>query len=213
MVHSTGLKVSDDKLQKDIDRYRLQAIELGATDARIIKADAVVIDERVVAKCTYPKCTGYGTNANCPPHAMSVDQVRKVVNNFRYGILIKIEVPSGDIAGPVAREKKLTLPYSKKLAEIIAKIEAQAFYDGYYLAVGFGSGSCKNTFCPDADCQALVPGQSCRHRLTARSSMEAVGIDCFRTATKAGWDAYPIGQQTAPEEVPYGLRLGLVLID
>jgi len=31
-------------------------------------------------------------------------------------------------------------------------------------------------------------------------------------ATKVGWDIYPIGLSTSPEEVPYGLRLGLVLI-
>jgi len=37
-------------------------------------------------------------------------------------------------------------PYRRKLAEIIAKIEAQAFYDGHYLAVGFGGGSCKSIF-------------------------------------------------------------------
>ena len=212
MIRSTGGIVSDGQLQKDLDKYRLHAIELGATDARVITADTVVIDERVVAKCTYPKCSSYGTNANCPPYAMTPDQVRKVVNNFRYGILIKLEVPSADSAGPVAREKNLTQPYRRKFAEIIAKIEAQAFYDGYYLAVGFGGGTCKTIFCPDIDCQALVTGQSCPHRLKARSSMEAVGIDCFSTATKVGWEVYPIGQETAPEEVPYGLRLGLVLI-
>ncbi|MFC1980811.1 DUF2284 domain-containing protein [Chloroflexota bacterium] len=212
MVRSTGGIVSEGQLKKDLDKYRLHAIELGATDARVITADTVVIDERVVAKCTYPKCTGYGTNANCPPYAMSPDQVRKVVNNFRYGIFIKLEVPSSDIAGAAAREKKLTLPYIRKFAEIVAKIEARAFYDGYYLALGFGSGTCKTIFCPDINCQALVRGQSCPHRLKARSSLEAVGIDCFSTATKVGWKVYPIGNETSPEEVPYGLRLGLVLI-
>jgi len=112
----------------------------------------------------------------------------------------------------VAIEKNLIAPYRQKATEIVAKIEAQAFYDGYYLALGFGSGSCKSIFCQDTDCQALVPGQSCPHHLKARASMEAVGIDCFSMATRVGWDIYPIGYETTPEEVPYGLRLGLVLI-
>jgi hypothetical protein len=42
--------------------------------------------------------------------------------------------------------------------------------------------------------------------------MEAVGIDCYATATNAGWDIYPIGQETKPEEVPYGIRMGIVFI-
>jgi predicted metal-binding protein len=185
---------------------------MGATDALVITTDAVVIDERVVAKCAYPRCSGYGTNANCPPYAMSPDQTRKVIKNFRYGILAKIEVPPHEIAGPEAIEKNLVAPYIQKINEIVAKIEARAFYDGHYLALAFGSGNCKSIFCKDTDCQALVPGQPCPYRLKARSSMEAVGIDCFGTASKVGWDIYAIGQETLPEEIPYGLRLGLVLI-
>ncbi|MFC1940588.1 DUF2284 domain-containing protein [Chloroflexota bacterium] len=196
-----------------MEKYRLRAIELGATDAKVITVDKVFIDERVVAKCAYPKCPGYGTSANCPPYAMNPDQVRNVVKNFRYGIFIKLEMPSQDTAGIEARKMDLASPYRRKIAEIVAKIEAQAFYDGHYLAVGFSSGSCKSIFCRDKDCQALVQGQSCPHRLKARSSMEAVGMDCFRMAANVGWDIYPIGRETSPEEVPYGLRLGLVLID
>lgn len=204
--------ISEEQLQKDLEKYRQQAVDMGATDARVITADAVVIDERVLAKCTYPRCPGYGTNVNCPPYAMSPEEIRKVLKNFRYGILVKMEIPPNEVAGAEAIEKSLTLPYMKKVTEIIAKIEAQAFYDGHYLALGFSSGRCKVMFCPDNDCQALVPGQSCPHYLKARSSMEAVGIDCFATATKAGWDIYPIGQKTTPEEIPYGQRMGLVLI-
>ena len=100
----------------------------------------------------------------------------------------------------------------KKISEIVAKIEAQAFYDGYYLALAFNASNCKSLFCPDEDCQDLEEGKPCRHPEQSRSSMEAVGIDAFMTATRAGWDIYPIGRETSPEEIPYGLRLGLVLI-
>ena len=86
MVRKIVERVPDEQLQKDLEKYRQRALELGATDARVITADKVVIDERVLAKCTYPKCTRYGTNINCPPYAMSLDQVRKVVSNFRYAL-------------------------------------------------------------------------------------------------------------------------------
>ena len=205
-------KISEEQLQQDLEKYRQRAIELGATDAKIITMDKVVIDERVLAKCTYPKCPGYGTNVNCPPYAMSLEQVRKAVNNFSYAIFIKLDVPSEHTAGREAIDKNLSMPYRRKLAEIVAKIEAEAFYDGYHLALGFGSGTCKMLFCPDNECHALVMGQACPYRLKARSPMEGVGMDVYTMTAKVGWDIYPIGDNTLPSEVPYGLRLGLVFI-
>jgi len=147
--------VPEDQLQGDLRKYRDLAIEMGATDAKVVTIGDIVIDERVVAKCVYPKCPGYGTNVNCPPYAMSIDEVRKVVDKFKCAIFVKLEVPSEHATGKEAIEEDLTMPYRRKLAEIVAKIEAQAFYDGYHLAVGFASGSCKMLFCPDTDCIAL----------------------------------------------------------
>lgn len=211
MAPKITLEVPEDDLKKSLEEYRLYALRLGATDAAIVTTDIIIIDERVVAKCAYPKCVGYGTSANCPPHAMGVDQMRKVVDRFRYGIFVKIEVPPHDIAGKEATKKTRT-PYQKKIAEIVSKIEARAFYDGYHLAVGFGSGSCKRIFCPDVECTALIPGKSCPHLYKARSSMEAVGMDAFTMSARVGWDIYPIGRSTSSEEIPHGLMLGLVLV-
>lgn len=213
MARKIAEKVSQEQLEKDLEKYRQHALEMGATDAVVIGTDQIVIDDRVLAKCTYPKCTGYGTNANCPPHAMDIDRVRRVVDNFKHAIFLKLEVPSEHIAGKEAREKNLTEPYRTKLAEIVARIEAEAFYDGYHLALAFASGSCKMQFCPNNDCVALTPGKGCPHRLKARSPMEAVGMDAYSMATKVGWDIYSIGMATLPEEVSHGLRLGLVLIN
>jgi len=93
MVLNPVGSASKQGLQKDLLKYKQLAIELGATDAKVIRADTVVVDERVLAKCAYPRCSDYGTNANCPPYAMSTEQLRKVVKNFRYGVFIKLEVP------------------------------------------------------------------------------------------------------------------------
>lgn len=212
MARKIQERVPEAQLQEDLEKYCQRAIELGATDAKIIGMDDVVIDERVVAKCVYPKCPGYGTNANCPPYAMTPDETRKLVNKFHHAIFVKIEVPAEHTAGKEAIEKNLANPYRQKLSEIVAKLEAAAFYDGYHLAVAFGSGSCKALFCPSKECDVLVPGQGCPHRLKARSPMEAVGMDVYTMAAKTGWDIYAIGDSTNPSEVPHGLRLGLVFI-
>jgi len=213
MTRKIAARIPDEQLQEDLEKYRQRALELGATEAKIITTDKVVIDERVLAKCAYPKCRGYGTSANCPPHAMSPDQVRKVVNNFGHALFVKLESPSEELAGPDIKDKRAaSLPWQRKLNEIAARLEAEAFYDGYHLAVAFGFGSCKTLFCPDTDCRALVPGQACTHYLKARSSMEAVGMDVYTMAARVGWDIYPIGQASLPSEVPGVSRLALVLI-
>ena len=212
MVRKIVEKVPLEVLQQDLEKYRQMTLELGATDAKIITTDMIEIDERVRAKCIYPKCGSYGTNAHCPPYAMDLDFVRKIVQNFQYAIFTMFKVPPEEIAGPEARASGFTVRGQMRNFEIVSKIEAEAFYDGYHLAVGFAGGPCKRAFCPNDECSALVPGQACRHPRRARSAMEGVGMDAFRMAAKVGWDIYPLGISTTPADVPHGTRLGLVLI-
>ena len=204
-------QVSDDIFQKDLEKYRATAIELGATNAKIIKADLVIVQDRVLAKCTYPKCKSYGTSANCPPHSMSMEQMRKVVSEYRKALFIWMLVPSNMIAN--TDWSNSVHPFLMKMHEIVSKIEAQAFYDGYKLSLAFAGGPCKQIFCPNRECNALLPGQGCRHPLKARSAMEAVGIDVMGLAAKLGVEVYPIGASVQPRDVPHGVRFGIVFID
>jgi hypothetical protein len=55
-------KIPDDVLQADLKKYRERVLELGATDAKIITTDMILIDERVLGKCINPPCTNYGNN-------------------------------------------------------------------------------------------------------------------------------------------------------
>jgi len=204
--------VPDDVLRADLEKYRRMAIEMGATDARIITADRVVIDERVLAKCLNPRCDNYGTCMNCPPHAMSPELMRKITAGFRYAIFTMIKVPAAEVAGPAAKEKRTNSRSSKENHDIVSEIESAAFFDGYYLALGFADASCRSVYCGKAACIALTPGQSCRFALRARSSMEAVGIDALKMAAQAGWDVYPVTASVLPENVPHAVKLGLVFI-
>ena len=205
-------RVPDEALQQDLEKYRQRAIELGATDAKIIPSDMVLIDERVRVKCINPKCKAYGTNVNCPPYTMDVELVRKIVSNFHYAIFTQLKVAPETLVERGDENLKERTSLELKNLELVSKIEAEAFYDGYHLALGFGMGSCKKVLCPDNECSALISGQGCRHPLRARASMEAEGMDAYRMAVNVGWDIYSIGKATLPSEVPHALILGLVLI-
>ena len=94
MVRKIVEAVPEEVLQQDLEKYRQRAIELGATDAKIITTDMISIDERVRAKCIVPLCSNYGTSANCPPHTMDLDFIREVVKNFQCAIFYMTRVPS-----------------------------------------------------------------------------------------------------------------------
>ncbi len=142
---------------------------------------------------------------------MDLGLVRQVVNNFRYAMFYMIKVPSGELAGPEFKEKKLGVRSAMKNWEISAKLESEAFYDGYHLAMAFAGGPCEPYLCPDKECSILT-GQGCRHPYVARPSMEGVGMNALAMAAKVGWDVYPIGGSILPSEIPHGTKLGLVLI-
>lgn len=212
MVRKIVEKFPEDLLKEDLEKYRKKAIELGATDAKIISTETILIEERVRAKCLVPLCRYYGRNNVCPPNSLSVEKVRDVVKSFRYAIFFMIKVASSILAHPEFVEKKMGAESQLKTWQICRGIESDAFYDGHHLAMGFASGPCNPYLCPgEEDCAALK-GKGCRSPYMARSAMEAVGMDALTMAAKVGWEVYPIGETISPSEVPHGVRLGIVLI-
>jgi predicted metal-binding protein len=201
--------VPPETVQIDLEKYCKLALDLGATDAVIIKTGQVIVDERVRAKCFNPKCAAYGTNANCPPHAPDLETVRKIVGKYNYAVFIYTRFPpenfTEDYGTKVATESRL------KNHEIVARIESAAFNDGYYLATGLADGPCKPLYCPDKECRVLE-GKGCRSKLKARHAMESWGMDAYLMAARVGWDVYPIGRGTTRNDIPHGITLGLVLI-
>ena len=198
-------------LMTDLERYRQLALSTGCTDARVLPADRVIVDERVTAKCSLPKCSGWGTSVHCPPYAMKPEQTRLLVSKYRYCVFYTKECPPSEM--DLTLDRAPVHEIRRRLYETCARIESTAFYDGYHLALGFWEGACRALFCPGQPCAALQPGQACRAPLKARSSMEAVGIDSMVMAAGVGWDIYPCGRSVKPEDVPFVRRMGLVLID
>ncbi len=209
-VRKIQLEISDELVKKDLDKYCGEARNSGATDSKVVTTDRIPVDDRVQLKCRVPACFGYGTSANCPPHTIRASQLRELVRKYKYAICFKLEVEPEVIV----RNRDTILERAgayKKMFEIVSRIESMAFYDGYYLAVGFAAGSCKSTYCYKAEC-AVLKGERCRHELRVRPSMEAVGIDAYRLATDLGWEVYPIGSDCDPCDIPKGVLMGLVLI-
>lgn len=207
-----NLEKTEDRLKQDLERYKQTALDLGAAKACIIRAADIPVDERVVLKCQVPRCFGYGVCANCPPHAMKPAELRDYLKKYSWAIFFTMDVPAEVIVRDKTTIKERVAAY-QDVAKIVNKLESLAFYDGYYLAVGFAAGSCRHTLCGQQDGCLSLEGKKCRFSLTARPSMEAVGIDVYRLVAGCRWDIYPIGSGAVAAEVPKGTLAGLVIVD
>ena len=206
------LDIPEEILKRDLELYKEKAVELGATDARIISARQVVIDPRVRLKCLVPRCHLYGETPNCPPYTPEPNEMREIVEKYDYAILTKNDVlPIEDF---VDNEKwhKAHMAHQGKTHRIVSGVEALAFSDGYYFAAGFAAGGCKTTLCGGRVCQFLDSGR-CRFPLKARPSMEAVGIDVYRLVSEVGWEIYPVAHRDVdPKSIPCAISVGIVFV-
>ena len=212
-VRVLGKAMSEETLRADLERYRELALELGASEAVIIPASYVTIDERVRLKCVVPRCLRAGETPNCPPYAPDLDLVRRALSRFSWAILLKCDVePLEDYVpgrGTTKAEQRRTLSFHKKSAEAICELERQAYKDGHHLAMGFGGGSCKDYLCQGLICQFLDSGR-CRFPHRARPAMEAVGMDVVALLNKVGWEAYALLGDLSL--VPCAITVGIVFI-
>ena len=178
-------------LPKRFSEFIEVALRAGATAARIISSNWVVIDERVRLKCEVPRCAGYGQYLTCPPYVMSVEAFSKIRSSYKWGLLVQVEAKDidstdkdkGRINRTILKEnRKLHRSFKLKLLEIVEAVESAAFKKGMRFATGLVGGSC-------VLCERCVDDKSsqvCRHPFRARPPMEAVGIDVVKTAQNAG---------------------------
>jgi predicted metal-binding protein len=197
-------------LPQDLERYCQYAVKLGADEARALDTSTIQVKDAVAFKCRVPHCYAYNTCAQCPPHAPAPSEIRQLLKDYSYGVLFVRKVSSRLLK--LDRNDKERKAAFRSILEIASKLESAAFYDGHYLAVGFGSGSCFSSLCdPKLGCQVLK-GEKCRFPLKARPSMEAVGMDVYNLIASSGGEIYPYGSDANPEEIPVANLAGLVLI-
>ena len=172
-----------------------EAIQLGATKARVIPLSSIVIDERVRLKCLIPLCDKYNQNLMCPPRLPSVEEFRKSLKKYSEALFIQLAFEKkGKVSKAEMRRHGL------RLHKIIHQLERKALSLGYPFAAGLIGGSCKL-------CRKCVgPHHPCRYPLMARPSIEGMGIDVIQTAQKI---ALPF-DFSSPDRLFWN---GLLLID
>jgi predicted metal-binding protein len=189
-------------LPQDLEKFdflRKKALEMGAVDAKVITADKIIVEDRIVLKCRVG-CVNYGKTLACPPHTPTAEEFRKVVSEYSYALFMKFESQAKadpELAKHLSKsETDSTIPKDIKdkirafwaawkedklnMLSAVLDLEKTAMNKGYPLAVGLVSGYCQ--LCE----QCTLDRKTCVYPTRARYSEEAVGVNVQATAKNAG---------------------------
>jgi predicted metal-binding protein len=181
------------------DFLRKMALKMGAVDAKVITADKVVVEDRIVLKCNVG-CPNYGKTLACPPYTPTAEEFRKIVSEYRYALFMKFKSQAKadpELAKYLSKaENDSTVPQEirdkmqefwdawkedkLKMLSAVLDLEKAAMSKGYPLAVGLVSGYCQ--LCE----KCTLDRASCVYPAKARYSEEAVGVNVQATAKNAG---------------------------
>lgn len=200
------------------DSLRKLAFALGAIAAEVIPVSKIVIEDRVVLKCSLG-CEKYGKTLACPPYAPTPEKFQKIVNEYHYAMVLKFKstaeldqalikylAKTPDSMVPEEIRRKVDQFWAAwkndatKLLDTVIKLEGAAAKEGYLLAAGFISGSCQ--ICAKCNVEKGV----CLHPEKRRFSEEGLGVNVKATAEQAGL-AFTLPFEKNPE------TYALLLID
>jgi predicted metal-binding protein len=150
---------------EQFDRYLDSAREKGIDHAVVIETSRVYTAPWVRMKCQYG-CRFYNNSLCCPPRTPKPEEMREILDSYSHAILLH-------------KLWKRGVRDIRSFNEAVVAVELALFFDGYYKAWGLGSGPCK--ICEKCNIQG-----GCQNSDRARPSMEACGIDVFRTAAENG---------------------------
>jgi predicted metal-binding protein len=171
------------------------ARRLGASEVGIVDASQMPVEDHLANVCLEIRCDAYGLSPSCPPHVSGPSGFRELIKKMRYGVVVRIDIPSS-VMFSNERGEVMGL-----LHEIVAAVEQEAVHMGYAASKSFAGGSCKNIFCGEhAECRVLSERGECRNAQTARPSMSGFGINVLKLMQLAG---IPVDKSLTPAETGY----------
>lgn len=139
----------------------------------LLDAKGIPIENRIALKCAYG-CKSYGKRLSCPPHVMSVDEFRKVIEEYSSALLIVDECNTTEINDVLEAWGELRKDSFHKMFEL----EQEAFREGFTFAHLLRPGSCN-------ECE-ICNLEKCVKPEMRRFAPEAVGINLQKTMENAG---------------------------
>ena len=170
-----------------MDRYIAKALDAGMDHAIVIETSHIYTAPWVRMKCQFG-CGRYGQSHCCPPRTPAPDEMRLILDSYSRAILLH-------------RNWKEGAQRIDAFNNAVVDLELSLFFDGYHKAWSMGSGPCRM-------CEKCNISGQCVHGAKARPSMEACGIDVFRTAREQGLPIHVLRDREEERQ-----SYGLVLVD
>jgi predicted metal-binding protein len=146
-------------MKKELQDLIKKAIELGATEAKIIDTNAIIFDSRSFLKCRFG-CNRWGQYWTCPPYLdISPEDFQDAFNQYSKALIIKAPDP-------------------RKSQDVTVKIEKEAMISHQFMHA-FAMVLC-------VWCEKCAHPEPCRFPHMARPSMDAYGIDIGKTVEPLG---------------------------
>lgn len=199
-------------MDKDLESL-LSELKAVHEDLRLIPTEIIVVSDWVSLKCRYG-CENYGKHLSCPPFTPKPTETRAVLSEYRNAVLARFE--SKPDPKLVSKHAMRALSNSLvKMQKTVAELEKTAFLAGYYKAFGMNAMPC--ALCETCVIEEMhkkdqavfdLDSVKCKNKEIMRPSMEACGIDVFKTLQNAGFKPRVLKDNKEMVEL-----FGLILVD
>jgi len=168
-------------IQKTVRMLKEKAKARGASAVKLISTAEVFAEDYVRQKCKFG-CRRYGVRLTCPPYTSTPAETKKWLRDYKKSLLI-------EFSGMAKADEQ------RQVHDIGVELERDAFLSGLYRPLVLVSGPCR--YCDPCvaektDNRGTMTKANCKFPLKARPSMEAVGIDVYKTVRKAGFSVHPV---------------------
>ncbi|HOT74742.1 MAG TPA: DUF2284 domain-containing protein [Candidatus Wallbacteria bacterium] len=143
-------------------------------DYKFIRSSDIVVSQWVRMKCMFG-CSGFGKSLSCPPNVPSIAECREFFKEFEEAVLFHFTMK---VIKP--EDRKLL---SDKINGDLLNVEREVFLSGLYRAFMLPVNECHRCV------KCCGKKESCPHSEKVRPMPEAMGVDLFATANRAG---YPV---------------------
>ena len=163
---------------------------LGFTEIKFIHSPQLQLSHAVRLRCQYT-CQATGRSTLSPPASPGPEQVERMIEEYKFGILVRREVPFPfpEDFGEVWRE----------FQQALVEAENEAFIRGYGRAFALAAGNC--LFCHHDN--SLRP---CMFPSKSRPTFEALGIHLHDTLNLVAWEHFLVRDPEDPFQI-FGLLL------
>jgi len=160
--------------EKIVNKLITKPETMGVTESKFVYTAQVKFANSSRLRCQYDCLAGEDKNTFHPPNTPGLEVSRDMLLEYRFGLLIRKEVPA---------DPKPAMEEWTKFSDLILGHEKKAFLMGYVRAFVLAIGTCQYLHRNDDFRPCLYPSKK-------RPTFESVGVELLETLEMVAWHDY-----------------------